>query len=448
MKILLLLTILTICHCYHVPKTSDIKYHHQSVINNINPNSIKTLQGDNEVIKNYVIPTTEAPNSTVKPKKDCDAKKTKMDNFVGVVTAFVSGGMAFAACMMTAFTAGFFAGKWKFRKNSSKSGENPQKIATKKPRKELPEMKNDIDNAIEATGPTGIQIDAAIEAIDGTDAIKEALKNVEIYTDSNPLSKTLIGQGKFRQTLKAIIQLKDNSIKHVAIYNVRKYYKDSYLIIAHYHCLKNLKHPNILQSFGIYVSNKIISGYVMEFMALGDVLTFIKGPGRDVSSKTMYHWFSQIAQAMVFLKDHGINHGNLKAKNILMDNHEKVKIGHLDTLGQENLKVLDDNIRWKAIEVITDGNNIDEYSDVWSYGVTLWEISTYGSSKPYANIETQFLGQMLEAGLRLFKPLKASDGLYELLCDCWKAEPKERPKFVDIRDNLEILLLNLSFSRF
>lgn len=95
-------------------------------------------------------------------------------------------------------------------------------------------------------------------------------------------------------------------------------------------------------------------------------------------------------------------------------------------------------IRWMALESITHQRYTTQ-SDVWSFGILLWEIVTLGEY-PYPEISNTDLLNFLKSGYRMEKPSHCGIELYQMMLDCWKENPKERPTFMDVRKRLEMLL--------
>ncbi|VDP97731.1 unnamed protein product [Trichobilharzia regenti] len=79
----------------------------------------------------------------------------------------------------------------------------------------------------------------------------------------------------------------------------------------------------------------------------------------------------------------------------------------------------------------------DVFACSWSFGVLLWEVFTLGST-PFPNTEITEIIRLIQSGVRNPKPVLASNEIYELMCNCWKAEPAERLSFTELVDLLEL----------
>ncbi|XP_035713460.1 uncharacterized protein LOC118437967 [Folsomia candida] len=164
---------------------------------------------------------------------------------------------------------------------------------------------------------------------------------------------------------------------------------------------------------------------------------------------TMQHlinWSFEIACGMEFLGEKSVVHGDLAARNILLTRRLVAKITDFglskqlyeDTQYTRKTKVMLP-WRWMALDSLTD-RCCSTCTDVWSFGVTLWEIFTLGSV-PYAGFEydASFV-KKISNGLRLGKPEHASDEIYDLMSMCWHSEPNERPSFSSLKSYLGSML--------
>lgn len=144
----------------------------------------------------------------------------------------------------------------------------------------------------------------------------------------------------------------------------------------------------------------------------------------------------QIATGMAYLEKIPVVHRDLAARNILITKEKVLKISDFGMsrcgpyVNRHFRKV---PLRWMAIEAI-DEFKTDSKSDVWSFGVLLWEIGTLGAF-PYENIPNDLILQALKSGVRLSRPEICTDDLYGLMQRCWMENPKDRPTFADIVDD-------------
>ncbi|KAK3714366.1 hypothetical protein QZH41_007981 [Actinostola sp. cb2023] len=154
----------------------------------------------------------------------------------------------------------------------------------------------------------------------------------------------------------------------------------------------------------------------------------------------------QIAQGTEYLSSKGIVHRDLAARNILVAEDFLVKVADFglsrhvtyedqvyQAQGRRKLP-----IKWMSPEAIYD-QTFTTKSDVWSYGVVLWEIYTMGGV-PYPTITNRQLVQLLRTGCRMDKPDLCPDDVYQLMRNCWQEHAQDRPSFSDVIQSIEILM--------
>ncbi|XP_032803488.2 platelet-derived growth factor receptor alpha-like isoform X1 [Petromyzon marinus] len=159
------------------------------------------------------------------------------------------------------------------------------------------------------------------------------------------------------------------------------------------------------------------------------------GGASPLTSTDLLSCAYQVAQGMAFLASKNCVHRDLAARNVLLANHRVVKIcdfGLARDLEKDTNYISRGNtflpVKWMAPESIFD-NVYTTLSDVWSYGVLLWEIFSLGGS-PYPGmaIDAHFYGQ-LKAGLHMDKPEHATEDMFEIMKACWALRASQRPTF-------------------
>ncbi|XP_018021344.1 vascular endothelial growth factor receptor 1 isoform X4 [Hyalella azteca] len=174
--------------------------------------------------------------------------------------------------------------------------------------------------------------------------------------------------------------------------------------------------------------------------------TAIPGLGHPFTTTEIICWSWQVAQGMEYLTRRKILHGDLAARNLLLAEGNIVKISDFglsrDMYKKEIYTKQGDDllpIKWMSIEAIRD-RMFSTQSDIWAYGIVLWELFSLGMAPyPGVDVNPKFLSD-LENGMRNAKPKYSNGIIYELMEDCWIAEPSDRPSFSEILARLDHLL--------
>ncbi|XP_058679211.1 angiopoietin-1 receptor isoform X2 [Ammospiza nelsoni] len=268
----------------------------------------------------------------------------------------------------------------------------------------------------------------------------------------------VIGEGNFGQVLKARIK-KDGLRMDAAIKRMKEYAsKDDHRDFAgELEVLCKLgHHPNIINLLGACEHR----GYLylaIEYAPHGNLLDFLRksrvletdpafaianSTASTLSSQQLLHFAADVARGMDYLSQKQFIHRDLAARNILVGENYVAKIADFGLSRGQEVYVKKTMgrlpVRWMAIESL----NYSVYttnSDVWSYGVLLWEIVSLGGT-PYCGMTCAELYEKLPQGYRLEKPLNCDDEVYDLMRQCWKEKPYERPSFAQILVSLNRML--------
>uniref|UniRef100_A0A3Q3L4E5 Tyrosine-protein kinase receptor TYRO3 n=1 Tax=Mastacembelus armatus TaxID=205130 RepID=A0A3Q3L4E5_9TELE len=272
----------------------------------------------------------------------------------------------------------------------------------------------------------------------------------------------MLGKGEFGSVREAFLRMEDSLVQKVAVKVLKSDITSSGDIeqcLKEAAYMKDFHHPNVIQLIGVSLHRRPgqrlpIPMVVLPFMKHGDLHTFLllsrlgEQPF-DLSLQTLIQFMLDIARGMDYLSSRSIIHRDLAARNCMLDENMTVcvadfglskKIYSGDYYRQGSVSKLP--VKWIALESLAD-NVYTAQSDVWAFGVTMWEVMTRGQT-PYPGVENSEIYEFLIKGERLKKPPDCRDDIYEIMHSCWSPVPKCRPSFQHLVAQLEALQLNLS----
>ncbi|XP_026165362.1 proto-oncogene tyrosine-protein kinase receptor Ret [Mastacembelus armatus] len=285
------------------------------------------------------------------------------------------------------------------------------------------------------------------------------------------LGKTL-GEGEFGKVVKATaFRLKGKAgYTTVAVKMLKENASHSELrdLLSEFTLLKQVNHPHVIKMYGACSQDGPLY-LIVEYAKYGSLRNFLResrkvGPsymGREANRNSSYlenpddraltmgdliSFAWQISRGMQYLAEMKLVHRDLAARNVLVAEGRKMKIsdfGLSRDVYEEDSYVKRSKgripVKWMAIESLFD-HIYTTQSDVWSFGVLLWEIVTLGGN-PYPGIAPERLFNLLKTGYRMERPENCSEEMYNLMLRCWKQEPDKRPTFSDISKELEKMMV-------
>uniref|UniRef100_A0A5F9D844 Tyrosine-protein kinase n=1 Tax=Oryctolagus cuniculus TaxID=9986 RepID=A0A5F9D844_RABIT len=205
--------------------------------------------------------------------------------------------------------------------------------------------------------------------------------------------------------------------------------------------LKQYSHPNIVRLIGVCTQKQPIY-IVMELVQGGDFLTFLRTEGGRLRVKTLLQMVGDAAAGMEYLESKCCIHRDLAARNCLVTEKHVLKISDFGMSREEADGIYAASgglrqvpVKWTAPEALNYGRYSSE-SDVWSFGILLWETFSLGAS-PYPNLSNQQTREFVEKGGRLPCPELCPDAVFRLMEQCWAHEPGQRPNFSTIYQELQ-----------
>ncbi|XP_022108596.1 ephrin type-A receptor 4-like isoform X2 [Acanthaster planci] len=214
-------------------------------------------------------------------------------------------------------------------------------------------------------------------------------------------------------------------------------------------------HANVVKLLGFCVDRDPIY-IIMEYMTNGslkDLLTSSRAKGKQVysnlhgrskslTSRDLLKFAKDVAEGMAFLALQQCIHRDLAARNVLVGENMVCKLSDFGLARDIKNKRMYQRqsegrlpIRWMALESVVDDVYTTE-SDVWSYGIFLWEIVTLGA-RPYPTMSAKTMITKLQEGYRMPRPDHCQDEIYQLMLACWQEESTARPSFTEISQKLE-----------
>lgn len=212
--------------------------------------------------------------------------------------------------------------------------------------------------------------------------------------------------------------------------------------------LANFDHPNIVHLIGICL-DRGSTLLVMELMLGGDLIRYMQEstPKSNNPDNLTFDDLLKICLDIVngccYLEERNYIHRDLAARNCLVSSRKKeervVKLADFglarDIYKDSYYKKLNDSampLKWMAPECLSE-QKFTTMSDVWSFGVVMWEVMSFCQEKPYGNLEPFLMRDYLAGGKRLSQPEICNDDVYRLMRDCWQFDPRKRPTFHECR---------------
>ncbi|XP_026081794.1 tyrosine-protein kinase receptor UFO-like isoform X1 [Carassius auratus] len=301
--------------------------------------------------------------------------------------------------------------------------------------------------------------EATLNSLGISDELKQKLQDVMVDRHKLTLGKTL-GEGEFGSVMEGSLSQEDSVLK-VAVKTMKiaictRTEMEDFLREAA--CMKEFDHQNVMRLLGVCLQTVESEGYpspvvILPYMKHGDLHSYLLYSRLGdapvyLPSQMLVKFMTDISRGMEYLSRKNFIHRDLAARNCMLNENMNVcvadfglskKIYNGDYYRQGRISKMP--VKWIAIESLADRVYTSK-SDVWSFGVTMWEIATRGQT-PYPGVENSEIYDYLRQGNRLKQPPDCLDSIYSLMFSCWLLSPKDRPSFEILCCELQKVLEDL-----
>jgi fyn-related kinase len=247
----------------------------------------------------------------------------------------------------------------------------------------------------------------------------------------------MLGEGNFGEVFKGAW----NKNTSVAIKTLKADAADLNQFLKEAEVMKTLIHPKLVQLYGVCTVGKPMF-IVTELMKKGELLKYLRSPEGELLKITdLVDMAAQVAEGMAFLEKKKYIHRDLAARNVLVGEYNIVKVadfGLARAIPDSMYEVKSEYklpIKWTAPEALTHSKYTIK-SDVWSFGILLTELVTYGGL-PYVGMSNNDVIKQLSNGYRMECPNECPKELYALMLQCWDKNALARPTFEALHNQLD-----------
>ncbi|XP_052283061.1 focal adhesion kinase 1-like isoform X4 [Dreissena polymorpha] len=262
-------------------------------------------------------------------------------------------------------------------------------------------------------------------------------RDYEIHRDHVCLLD-ILGNGQFGDVHKGIYRDKEGREIPVAVKTCKEDNEDSMTekFLEEALIMQQFDHPHIVKLIGVCSESRPV-WIVMELAKHGEMRAYLQNNKPRLELTTLIMYAFQLSMALSYLESKKFVHRDIAARNVLVSAHDTVKLGDFGLSRwveeQSYYKASKGKlpIKWMAPESIN-FRRFTSASDVWMFGVCIWEILMYGI-KPFQGVRNNDVIGKIENGERLPLPPGCPPSLYNLMCVCWSYEPSKRPCFADLK---------------
>ncbi|XP_019719144.1 focal adhesion kinase 1-like isoform X8 [Hippocampus comes] len=312
----------------------------------------------------------------------------------------------------------------------------------------LPKLSNN-EKKLEAV-KSGVRTISLSETDDYAEIVDEedtytmpSTRDYEIQRDRIELGRC-IGEGQFGDVHQGVYNIPDKPALAVAIKTCKNCTSDSVRekFLQEALTMRQFDHPYIVKLIGVITENPV--WIIMELCTLGELRSFLQVRKYSLDLATLILFAYQLSTALAYLESKRFVHRDIAARNVLVSSIDCVMLGDFGLS-----RYMEDSsyykaskgklpIKWMAPESIN-FRRFTSASDVWMFGVCMWEILMYGI-KPFQGVKNNDVIGRIENGERLAMPPQCPPTLYSLMTKCWSYDPSKRPRFTELQTQLSTIL--------
>lgn len=308
----------------------------------------------------------------------------------------------------------------------------------------IPKLANSEKQGVRTHAVSVSETDDYAEIIDEEDTYTmPSTRDYEIQRERIELGRC-IGEGQFGDVHQGVYVSPENPALAVAIKTCKNCTSDSVRekFLQEALTMRQFDHPHIVKLIGVITENPV--WIIMELCTLGELRSFlqVRKYSLDLASLILYAY--QLSTALAYLESKRFVHRDIAARNVLVSSNDCVKLGDFGLS-----RYMEDStyykaskgklpIKWMAPESIN-FRRFTSASDVWMFGVCMWEILMHGV-KPFQGVKNNDVIGRIENGERLPMPPNCPPTLYSLMTKCWAYDPSRRPRFTELKAQLSTIL--------